>query len=803
MFRVSAGRPGAIIEAPSGQEEAELLAFDSSFTAKMLALAPEESLRADDWPIAPGVRRSVVLTRRDIYAPDARIVMMEGAREVELPRSRLAFFLGEIQDGTQGRVMVSIDPDTGTLGGFSATNEGYFEIVPPQGRRTGYLVASPTSLRKPGEPAPTWRCGQEELPTNWGNYTPRPEARQPLVQNPPTRVAVLAIDTDNEFMSQKFSDNTTNATNYIASLVASITTIYERDALVRIYEGYTILRVSTTPDPYTVNDNGNADGAELIEFGNYWNTNYGNVRRTVATILSGKQPGSSSASGIAWISGLCSSSYGYSFCQVFKMSYLSGDTLIVAHEMGHNFGSPHTHCYSPPADYCYNAESGCWSGAESCPTAYSITTASTAVVTGVTGTLMSYCHLLGGCEPSAQAQLVFHLRSLSEYLNSNISSASGCIFAIGNAAPTITSLSVTSGPVAGGTSTNITGTNFRSGATVAFANLTNSVGAASVTFNSSSSLTVHTPAHVAGIVDVVVMNPDFQTATLQGGFTYSSAPPPTTPSDYDGDGKADITVFRPSTGTWWTQKSSDGTAVARQLGNSTDIPVSGDYDGDGKADVAVFRPSTGTWWIQKSSNGTVVAQPWGISTDIPVPGDYDGDGKTDVAVYRPSTGTWWILRSSDGAVMARTFGVSTDVPVPGDYDGDGKTDVAIYRPSTGTWWILRSSDGTAVARPWGISTDIPVAADFDGDHKTDISVYRPSTGTWWILRSSDGAVVAQQWGMSTDIPVPGDYDGDGKTDVAVFRPSTGTWWILKSTDGTSVSRQWGVSTDEPVVGSPP
>src|ERR1019366_8504680 len=128
MFRVSAGRPGAIIEAPSGQEEAELLAFDSSFTAKMLALAPEESLRADDWPIAPGVRRSVVLTRRDIYAPDARIVMMEGGREVELPRSRLAFFLGEIQDGTQGRVMVSIDPDTGTLGGFSATNEGDFEI---------------------------------------------------------------------------------------------------------------------------------------------------------------------------------------------------------------------------------------------------------------------------------------------------------------------------------------------------------------------------------------------------------------------------------------------------------------------------------------------------------------------------------------------------------------------------------------------------------------------------------------------------------------------------------------------------
>src|ERR1035437_3502735 len=78
MSRVSAGSPGAIVDAPSGQGEAELLAFDSPFTAKLLALAPEESLRADDWPIAPHKRRSVVLTRRDNYAPDTRIVKIDG-----------------------------------------------------------------------------------------------------------------------------------------------------------------------------------------------------------------------------------------------------------------------------------------------------------------------------------------------------------------------------------------------------------------------------------------------------------------------------------------------------------------------------------------------------------------------------------------------------------------------------------------------------------------------------------------------------------------------------------------------------
>src|ERR1019366_7984000 len=101
MSRVSAGRPGAIVDAPSGQGEAELLSFDSSFTAKLLALAPEESLRADDWPIAPSVRRSVVLTRREIYAPDAKIVVIEDGTLREAPRSRLAFFEGVVTDASE------------------------------------------------------------------------------------------------------------------------------------------------------------------------------------------------------------------------------------------------------------------------------------------------------------------------------------------------------------------------------------------------------------------------------------------------------------------------------------------------------------------------------------------------------------------------------------------------------------------------------------------------------------------------------------------------------------------------------
>jgi len=104
----------------------------------------------------------------------------------------------------------------------------------------------------------------------------------------------------------------------------------------------------------------------------------------------------------------------------------------------------------------------------------------------------------------------------------------GFTYGVVIAAPTLASISPSSGPAAGGTSVTLTGTNFIAGSTSVSIGGT-VIPASSVIVDSATSLTFVTPAHAAGRVDVTVTTPEGTAGPVPGGFTYDAQAPTADP----------------------------------------------------------------------------------------------------------------------------------------------------------------------------------------------------------------------------------------------------------------------------------
>lgn len=246
--------------------------------------------------------------------------------------------------------------------------------------------------------------------------------------------------------------------------------------------------------------------------------------------------------------------------------------------------------------------------------------------------------------------------------------------------------------------------------------------------------------------------------------------------DIDGDRASDLIVWRAATGTWfWLTSSSGYNYLAqgqKQWGAQSlgDIPLLGDVDGDRRADLIVWRASTGTFFWLTSSSGYVAQgqKAWGNLSlgDRPFVADFDADGISDLAVWRASTGFWYWLTSRSGYAVQgqKQWGSAAagDVPLLGDLDGDGRTELIVWRAPTGTWyWVTSTSLYVTQAQAvWGVQAagDVPLLSDFDGDGRLDLTVWRGPTGIWYWLSSASGfaaAGPAVQWGAQSmgDIPI--------------------------------------------------
>ena len=94
------------------------------------------------------------------------------------------------------------------------------------------------------------------------------------------------------------------------------------------------------------------------------------------------------------------------------------------------------------------------------------------------------------------------------------------------------------------------------------------------------------------------------------------------------------------------------------------MPLVTDFDGNGKAELTVFRPTDSTWYTMNTLTGAITTQSFGLNGDIPIPSDFDGDSKTDVAVFRPTNNTWYFVYSSDSGFRFRSFGSAGEKPSP-------------------------------------------------------------------------------------------------------------------------------------------
>ncbi|WP_377706327.1 putative Ig domain-containing protein [Pseudomonas protegens] len=89
-----------------------------------------------------------------------------------------------------------------------------------------------------------------------------------------------------------------------------------------------------------------------------------------------------------------------------------------------------------------------------------------------------------------------------------------------SATPTLTAVNPNNGSTAGATSVTLTGTNLTGATAVSFGG----TAATGYIVNSATTITATTPAHAAGVVNVVVTTPG-GTATLTNGYTYKIPPP--------------------------------------------------------------------------------------------------------------------------------------------------------------------------------------------------------------------------------------------------------------------------------------
>lgn len=359
---------------------------------------PFETLRClpvmtlSDFPLEPGFTVNLELERFYVTDNDTQFIVVTDTGEQRMEIPEVLTFRGRVEGYEDSWVFLGVTPDD-VQGIVRLYDNVEYILSTPHPEKALNGERKPMIFERFGTEGlfspPVFNCEVEYPP----DYVPIvPGDDDGTIAGYTWKVLDLAIDCDWEFRNLFSSVNATAA--YASLLTAAASSIYERDMQLKIALHY--IRVwNTSSDPYTKFDTNTA----LPEFRDYWNNNMGGVSRAFAHLLSAKDMGG----GRAYLSSLCNNSaYGVDGNMVGSFPYPlqmnsndNWDIIVFVHEMGHNIGSNHTHCFDPPLDKCFNTEDGCWSGSKVCQV----------------GTIMSYCHTCTG--GLANMTLQFHPTCIS------------------------------------------------------------------------------------------------------------------------------------------------------------------------------------------------------------------------------------------------------------------------------------------------------------------------------------------------------------------------------------------------------
>lgn len=329
-----------------------------------------------------GDRRDVRLNlrRSDILTPDAKIVARtsNGDEEVKL-NDILVAYTGSIEgerNTTASFTFTKEDVKGLIISGDDNYNLGL--INDKSGNSTDkYVFYKESDLKNKN----SFFCGTEDNLSAEYISEMRRIITEKMNDASPTDLYIAEIAIEIDFATYNiYNQSVSAATNYALTLMSAASAIYMKEVNVKLIVPY--LRVWTTTDPY----NGTNSNSILSQFRSHWNSTQQGVQRTLAHFITRR---SGNMGGIAFLDALCSggsSGYGYGFSNtngpILPLPTYSWDVMVVCHEIGHNFGSNHTHnCgwVGGPIDSCYTVEGGCYSGP---------------MIPRV-GTIMSYCHLNG------------------------------------------------------------------------------------------------------------------------------------------------------------------------------------------------------------------------------------------------------------------------------------------------------------------------------------------------------------------------------------------------------------------------